>query len=872
MDRVQALRFFRAHNHERLHRLIELGSPRHGLIVQLLPLLFHINSKLLPGYINDDVPAGLIDYQPDKQTLDKAQELEKLFKHRNRPLRRYPLRGLYLINPQGWLQPSAKPHYQLWLLHSDKLTDEQLPLLQQKLQAVADWANASGLKLNIKLLSETDLSTRKLAEWEADLLYSCGVVLAGSVPYWWLTTPQEDQNYADAVTALQSQRLLSQVTCVDFGKAAPSQLERQSQLACHTLNTSLQHGSDWLPLLYFWTSLQSKSATPLSALYKRQIYQQEKSFLAYDINYLKLLELEQEGEHQYAREAFYLASRELLSKPVKQAVYPWRRSFIEGLVEHWGWQHDTLKQLDHDSFATRTALFQRIRQSAEALLQQLLELNRQHSLKLDSQLSALHKRYQLRFHPAADAIDCLPQAMRPATNSERLYLQRFHNHSDWLLSLQSLQNASQKALFRHDNLLHVLAWAVTNHILSPTNWLSVTDQQQQVTTKTVVEISQQLFRAPLADSDLITDTARLSESESVERVIFISNLEQQPNDTLTQQGLQLSSKQNDPLNYTSFKQSLVMSIDGILQSSHGQWHSFSFNGDNTSLELLVCLLNWQPATLSESDISSWCPTPIFGQSITHRLVSLVAQVCRHYQQFPQSGRLLLNLAGSPFSLQWHEQAEYIKRPAAQDIWQALAANHSTYIANVLDNHLDSDGLLNYLLRQQSANRISVFIYLEQHTIICYLLDELGNLVRQQFQHLTESTLIAHLHKFLAEIKVTNNVAQLRFYRLSRDRQGWQRLPLAAPAQTRGYLPIIVTMSTPALNAECEVVCGQHHFNGKADDLALFKQIHQLVLNLRQQTHYYPIYLNSLIFADGSTPPTAVYMQQKSRLEQLFNPH
>ena len=62
MDRVQALRFFQAHNHERIHRFIELASPRHGLIVQLLPLLFHINSKVLPGYLSDEVPAGLIDY------------------------------------------------------------------------------------------------------------------------------------------------------------------------------------------------------------------------------------------------------------------------------------------------------------------------------------------------------------------------------------------------------------------------------------------------------------------------------------------------------------------------------------------------------------------------------------------------------------------------------------------------------------------------------------------------------------------------------------------------------------------------------------------------------------------------------------------
>lgn len=870
MDRVQALRFFQAHNHERIQRFIELASARHGLIVQLLPLLFHTNSKVLPGYISDEVPAGLIDYQPDTATLDKAREFENSFKYRSRPLRSYPLRGLYLLSPRGLLQTTDTPTLHLWLLHSDKLQDEQRLLLLQKLKHICHWLNDSGLKLDYKLLSETDLQAKKLSGWESDLLYTSGMVLAGSLPYWWLTTPLEDQQYQESVSILQSQRMLNQASFVDFGEAMPCQPERLFQLACRAVNTSLQQGEGWLELVYLQSLLQRTQPDTLSALLKQQLYQQQNSFLSQDISYLKLLLIEQQGHNEPAREALYQASRELLSKQLKQPRYPWRRDFIKLLVEQWGWTEDKIQQLDRRDYAANRQLYEAIGLSCQTLLRQLQELSRQHNLTNGQQLSDCHKLSQLRLKPAADIIDGLPAALRPLTNSDRLYLQRFENHTDWLLSTQPLQKASATALFRHDNLLHVLAWAINNHLLSRSNWLSVTDQQQRVTTNTVMSLCQQLFQSALADSDLTAEVSKLAEPESLQQVILICNLEQQPNDKLTQQGLQLASKQNDPLNYSSFRQNLLMSVDGLLCSSQGQWHSISFKDENAPLELLVYLLNWQPSGLTETDISAWCPSPIFGQSICHRLISLVTLVCQHYQRFPDSGRVLIDCADRPYSLQWHQQAEYVRRPAAQTIWQSLAENRTQFRANQLDNYLDADGLLNYLLQQYAANTISVFIYLEQNTIICYLLDELGNLTRQQIQHLTESTLVAHLHKFLSDIKTINKLSQLRFYRLSRAQQNWQLEALATPVQTRGYLPISVIMSTPALDAECIVKCGQKSFKGRSDDPALFAQIHKLVLSLRANNQHYPIYLNSLTFTDDSSQPTAVYMQQKARLERLFN--
>jgi adenylate cyclase class 1 len=871
VDRVQALRFFQAYNRERIHRLAELAPPRHKLIYELLPLLFHINSKLLPGYIDNDTPAGLIDYRPDKQALDTAKQLENSFKYRSRALRSYPLRGLYLIPPRGILSYPEQPESELWLLHADKLKPEQRQQLESKLKAVCEWAASAGLKLNATLLSIADLNAGKLSSWQCDLFYTCGMVLAGSVPYWWLSTAEEDNTYQQSMAVIQSQRLLSRVTLIDFGQAKGMDAATLFNHTAKTIENSLQLGQDLFELLYLQSCLDKDVFPVLSESLKQQIYSLQGHFLNQDISHLKLLQLSGKENFELAKQAYYLYSKEKLSQAVRQALYPWRRDFIQNLVEQWGWDKQQLRMLDSQDYTANTQLYQHIGQCCKSLLGQLQRLSQQYQLDTGQTLQKLRWLYQQRFQPAADVVSPLPAKMRVTSDSDKLYLYRFQKNKDWLLSKEILTHGSQNALFSHESLVHVLAWAVNNQLVSRSNWLSVTDENQTVTTSTVVELVQQMIRSPLQQSDLIADTATSPDAETAQQLLMFINLEHQPNDKLTQQGLQLSSKQNDPLNYTSFRHSLVTSIEGLIQSSNGLWHSFSFEGDNAVLEFLVYMLNWQPTSLDRTAISGWCPTPIFGQIITQRLVRLCAKLCQHYQQFPANGRLLINIKDRPYSLQWQQQAEFIPRPAAEGIWQTLTSNQTEFSATAIDESLDSDGLFEFLLNQQSAERISVFIYLEQSTIICYLLDELGNLVRQQFQHLTESTLIAHLQKFLTEIKINNGVEQLRFYRLSRERQNWQLHSLMAPSQTAGYLPIKVKLADTTAEAGCEISCGQKTFAGKTDDPALFTQIHQLVLSLRKQNQHYPIYLNSLEFDDDLYHPAAFYMQQKQRLEQLFNP-
>jgi adenylate cyclase class 1 len=866
VDRIQASRAFEALNRERLHRLIQLAPTRQRLVLELLPFLFHSNNKRLPGFVTDDTPAGIIDYQATKDALDRAQQLDPQFHYRQRALRRYPLRGLYLIHSQSHLSFPKPAEFGLWLLHSP-LADEQFQQLKTKLETIVDWAAENGLQLQSRLLSETDLEQGVLSAWERDQFYSCGLVLAGSQPYWWHTSPEEDRDYRHSLGELK-QRRQNPVNLVDFGAIEHFSEDELRRLCQSSLKASLVEGGRTLDLHYLSACLQQPASSMLSTGYKQRLYQQDSEAGHFDPDYLKLHSLPAPVPAELY-ELYYLHSQETLSKTVRQAIYPWRRALMQNLSTEWGWDEKDLSRLDQQT-ESQPASEQRFVSEGSAcnrLLNQIQQLPQ--TPDSASVLKSLKQLYRLRHQPNLDQIPCLPLRLRPNTDSERLYLSRFANSTQWQLSRMPLSQPSQQPLYSHENLLQVLGYAVANRLLSRSNWLSVSDQQQRVTTASVVELSEQLLKTTLADSDLNSNTQTLNEPETVEQVWLFANL-QQTMDSLPQQSLQLSSKQNDPLNYSSFRQSLVMEIDVIIRSSYGLLYHVHFNGEQAPLEMLRHLIAWPPST--QTLCQSWCPTPIFGQAIQQRLNGLVTRTIAFFLHSRQAGRLHIDIAGRSYNLQWQQhQPEYIQRSAQHDLWMALMSEQHGFVAQQLDPYLDRDGLLNTLLSHQAKDRLSVFIYLEHNTIICYLLDEFGNLIRQQYQQLTETTLLAHLHIFLSEIRHRNQIPHLRFYRLQHSQQGWQAMPLAVQNQTKGYLPIRLSMATHSDNSDCEVHCGQHRFHGKANDPALFAQVHTLILSLRKQQKAYPIYLNSLLFEDGAYYPAAVYMKEKNRLEALFNP-
>ena len=67
-------------NQHRLDRARSALTWRQQVVLDLLPLVFHLNHPALPGYHATDCPRGLDRYQPSDQAMHAAQRLARSFR------------------------------------------------------------------------------------------------------------------------------------------------------------------------------------------------------------------------------------------------------------------------------------------------------------------------------------------------------------------------------------------------------------------------------------------------------------------------------------------------------------------------------------------------------------------------------------------------------------------------------------------------------------------------------------------------------------------------------------------------------------------------------------------------------------------------
>ena len=86
----------------RLQRIQEFLLPRQRIFLNLLPLLFHQNHPLLPGFISSNTIAGIPNYTPSTNSILLAKSFSKHFTYIGAPS--------YLMKYLGLLSPNIHSH------------------------------------------------------------------------------------------------------------------------------------------------------------------------------------------------------------------------------------------------------------------------------------------------------------------------------------------------------------------------------------------------------------------------------------------------------------------------------------------------------------------------------------------------------------------------------------------------------------------------------------------------------------------------------------------------------------------------------------------------------------------------------------------
>jgi adenylate cyclase, class 1 len=881
METSDAIKTFLAFNRTRIARLTELFPSQQRPFLELLPLIFHTNSPVLPGFISNAVPAGISDFRPKDADLDAAQKFNRSFTFKRRTLRHYPILGLYLINDHGGFSCANKPEFDLWLVHSSQLSEENQLLLQQKMVAIQSWAQSLNIKLHIRLFNIDSLNQQPISNYDLDRFYLNGLVLAGGLPLWWVISPEQESDYQQTVLELGEQRSPTRNSFIDFG---PLPTEINAQPLFHQGYRQLNHVMDCglisgLNLIYLNHCLDVyPNINWLCHRFKKAVYQNERDPLQLDSNILKLNVLTNESNISaeqllLARQSLYILCKEHLSQNITTALYPWRREFCTLLTSTWQWSEQEIERLDNLSqshYRQCLAEFEQIRSLLFDINLAVFNFAKQQKLVVQVQQKQLQRKQHL-FDSVPDVINRLPTTFLPSNAEEHLYLFRSTQEQGWTISDLPVDGTQYTPLYQGESLLQVLAWAINNHILIKSTRLKIADQTHQITINTVVQLVHQLLQSPLNTSSSLFSDQNLDQPVELQQIMMFANLEHSPTSNLSQQGLVLSSLQNDPLNYAVNRQSLVLTVQALVYSSWGQWHYLSYQGSDAPLKILVSLIQWQPENIDLELISCHCPSETHGQAISNRIATLTREVIAHYKTCSNSGNFHLNISEQHYRLQWQADRCDIKSFKQQKLTQLLATANRFFSASKLDFSVDNSGLINRLLRQQSPDQITVFLHRRQKSIDIYFVGELGNIIKQQFASLAESTLIGHFHRFLSNVRLKNNIPRLRFYRLDKIIDQWtvNAIPLQASSSS-AYLPVTIEMDSADDNAQCTISCGPEQFYGAASDKAVFIAVRDFVMSLRKTRQSYSLYISELNFKQEEPIPTNQYLFQKQRLEQLLN--
>ncbi|MCW8957034.1 MAG: class I adenylate cyclase [Gammaproteobacteria bacterium] len=237
----ECIQAFSEYNKGRKQNLYKTLNKQQVLVLEALPVLFHINLNLLPGYVNKFTPRGIFDYYPENKIVEFIQRLNVNFSlHHIEEINSYEIESMFL--QQGMINNQTI----LWIIHDQSIAYDAIKLLEHKAHIVEQWLERFNLDINCKVSSAENIA-RHSYDTEAsdfhidksfflDIFYTESILIAGKIPQWWLDPEDQNNNIEEGSINLGN---INSIRPQDFLSAA---------IWC-LYNSDISPESYWLQLL-----------------------------------------------------------------------------------------------------------------------------------------------------------------------------------------------------------------------------------------------------------------------------------------------------------------------------------------------------------------------------------------------------------------------------------------------------------------------------------------------------------------------------------------------------------------------------------------------------------------------------------------------
>ena len=881
-------RFINLHK-VKMQRANEAISARQRIFLDLLPLLFHVNHPILPGYISAKTPAGVADYAPSKISLQQAKKLGKGFVYKKRARRVLAIEAIFLMGSVGSIAYAKSSDMDLWLCYSAELSEQEKSLLQAKAVGIEKWAETLGLEVHFFLMNaeefkqgtSTPLSAESSGSTQHYLLleefYRSALYVAGRYPVWWLVPPEAENNYSAFVNKLLENRFIDRTDIIDFGglEKVPAD-EFLSASFWHLYKAIDSPYKSLLKLMLMEAYVADYPQVKWAAVkMKTAVYNGEtdvNKLDAYLILYSTLedyLVARKETERlALMRFCFYSKVSETSQLKGVSRNGDWRQIVLADKVKSWG----ALPSYITDAIAKKPRKISHIQQEKKRLTKELTQSYRrlvrfaketlQVSIEGNLELTLLGRKLKAVFEKSPGKLERASSKTSKALQEEKILIkQKVEGERviGWILS-SILDSGSEAPLKQARSLIELLAWAVEYGVVGKKTTIALNPGSSQLTAR---EIQQTIRDVQLFFDNLPSKAVDLSDYKykpSTSHVVMVLNSGFDPMAKYTVQGVHFTSERSDALSYGAQRRNLVDSLEVIHRNSWNEVLFAKFEGTeglmasfcrifdtktlgrNQKLPILICTSH---SSTRASSIAKRIQTLFYG----------IAAALKKYKK-SSSPRYIIRTSNAYYILQVQAgKMGYIfakNKPALLDL---LGQYQAIYSPIIFDERAAEGEFLPMICEHHKQGLVQFFYYQKDNEAEVYVIDEKGSLYhrRQTFEnenallHPYQSVLISNRErrKLSADNAASLNLEQDdQFYRIEKRGSRWL-LKEVISDDLELFLNMEIRVSYDQQLQQPHIYCDDEDFSYLDYGETLYQKAAEFVHHRRSSKERYPVYITDI---------------------------
>ena len=916
-------------NRKRLQRMREALATKQQLFLDLLPILFHSNHPMLPGYVSRNTPAILSNYKPSKLDVNLARTVARSFTLSYEPEKDDEIYGIYVMGSVGTIAQSNSSDLDIWLCFKPGISQRALRELQKKCDLISEWAASFRLEAHFFLMDTEAFKFGKISSLNEessgsaqkllllDEFYRTAIFIGGRMPLWWFVPGQEELDYAHYSDVLLRKKFIAENHVIDFGGIAGIPDGEFLGAGIWQLYKAIESPyKSVLKLLLLEAYVHDyPNIEPLSLTFKNLIYEGELDIDALD-SYVMiyhriekyLLNKKQFDRLELARRCFYFKVNKPLSKHSMQRDISWQRALLEKLTVNWRWTQKLITTMD------RRAKWKAIQVNSErSLLVNELNLSYKFLLKFANsskgireisaeELTVLGRKLQAAFERRPGKIEWVNPNISEDLSEDVLAFQKIKDSASnkvvWTAVAKDSESANQTsglAIKSAVDLIELILWSYFNGIIVEKTRLEISTSiyVRQVELRRIINALRSWLPLPLAS----LSHNKFQQSAQPLEVLMLLNVDKSPTPELDINGYQRLSDKTDALRYGGFEENLIVAIDMVIKNSWNEIDHRRFDGENALLDLLqdflqLCIpgTHQHPPKLTIKCIGSSHAT-----TIVQRAESWLREVTQCYYQgkFAANSRFIFHLTEHYYCLQFKGMRPELKQLNSElDMFDYLGREQSHFSRIIIDSNALPNHPLKAMLKACKPLAINVFFRRFDIGLETYVIDEKGSFTRSVHRHQKNHNPIKVMHRFLRSVvsremhtnkEVSSNFGIFPIYFFELEQL--QNLNFRCTAKS--VVPDISQIAKIEVKAKAHVgndaqiqydyTCNNQVFSfsefGQDMDIRTAKYI----LSQRSSDKVYPIYITDLDLSEVKEQlsslgilQTSHYLKVKATLETRLN--